>query len=160
MLREEGVVVALDGEYALVSNQRKGGCGGCQSEATCGIFSGGPGKNTVTMRVRNPIQAEIGERVVLEMAAGYLHRASFVVYGVPIIAMMLAGVLGRSLALTLGVGDSESIGALSGLAALSLSFYGLYRYNLRIQDDPNRHPVITRVIETDPDPVDACSSPT
>ncbi|MEO5348098.1 MAG: SoxR reducing system RseC family protein [Magnetococcus sp. YQC-3] len=158
MLREEGVVVAVEGEYALVANQRRGGCGGCHAEASCGSFSGGMGKKTVGIRARNPLQAEVGERVVLEITEGHLLRASFLVYGVPIIALVVVGMLGRSLSLALGVGDSESIGALSGLTALVLSFYGLHRYNQHIQDDASQQPVIARVLAAAPHVVESCSS--
>ncbi|MEO5363968.1 MAG: SoxR reducing system RseC family protein [Magnetococcus sp. DMHC-8] len=156
MLREEGVILEREGEFALVANQRRGGCGGCQSGASCGVFSAGSGKTT-GIRARNPLEAEVGDRVVLEISERQLLRASFLVYAVPIMAMVLVGTLGRSLAMTLGVGDSESAGALAGLAALVLSFYGLYRYNLRIRDDASQQPVITRVISTEPGHAGVCS---
>ncbi|MBF0161654.1 MAG: SoxR reducing system RseC family protein [Magnetococcales bacterium] len=146
MLHEEGVVMALDGAYAVVANQRKGSCGGCHGEASCGTLSGGLGKKTVGIRARNPLQAAVGERVVLEISEGHLLKASFLVYGLPILAMMVVGILGRSLATTLGVGDSESAGALAGLAALLLSFWGLHRYNHHIRNDASQQPVIARIL--------------
>ncbi|MEO5339892.1 MAG: SoxR reducing system RseC family protein [Magnetococcus sp. MYC-9] len=155
MMQEEGVVVALDGEYALVANQRKSSCGGCRAESSCGSISGDLGKKSVGIRARNPLQAAVGERVILEISESHLLRASFLVYGVPIMALILVGMLGRSLALAWGVGDSESVGALSGLAALVLSFLGLHRYNHHIRDDVEQQPVIARILSTPPPPVGA-----
>lgn len=146
MLREEGIVVALEGEYALVVSQRKAGCGSCHAEASCNTLSGGLGKKATEIRAHNPLNAEVGERVVLEMTESHLLWASFLVYGVPIVALVLGGVLCRSLALSLGIGDSDSVGALGGLAALVISFYGLHRYNQHIRNDESQHPVIARVV--------------
>ena len=146
MLREEGIVVGLDGEYALVSNQRKRSCGSCQAEASCATLSGGLGKKTVGIRARNPLHAEVGERVVLEISEGHFLRASFLVYITPILSMVFVGAMARSLALSWGGIDSESVGALAGLAALALNFYGLSHYNAHIQDDASQQPVISRVL--------------
>lgn len=157
MLREEGIVVALEGAYALVVNQRKGGCGGCHSEASCGVLSGGLGKKAAGIRARNPLNAEVGERVVLEMTESHLLRASFLVYGLPIVALVVGGVLFRSLSLSLGIGDSESVGALGGLAALLFSFYGLHRYNQHIRNDDSQHPVIARIISGASSQTEVCS---
>lgn len=146
MLREEGIVVGLEGEYALVSNQRKSSCGGCHAETSCGTLSGGLGKKAVQFRARNLVHAEIGERVVLEIAEGHFLRASFLVYITPILSMVLVGALVRYLALSWEGVDSESIGAVAGLFALALSFYGLSRYNDHIQDDASQQPVIRRIV--------------
>ncbi|MBF0401461.1 MAG: SoxR reducing system RseC family protein [Magnetococcales bacterium] len=158
MLREEGVVVAVEGDYALVVSQRKSGCGSCQGEASCSTLSGGLGNKAARIRARNPLHAEVGERVVLEMTEAHLLRASFLVYGLPVIALVLGGLLSRSLALSLGVGDSESAGALGGLLALVASFYGLYRYNQHLRDDDTKNPVIARVIIESATGGHACSS--
>lgn len=146
MLREEGIVVGFEGEFALVASRRKKACGTCHAEQSCGTLAGGLGKKAINFRARNPVQAEVGERVILEIAEGHFLWASFLVYGLPIISMLLVGSLARSLALSWGGVDAESIGAIAGLASLFLSFYGLSRYNALIQGDANQQPVISRVI--------------
>lgn len=160
MLREEGIVVGLEGAYALVSNQRKRTCGNCHAEASCATLSGGLGKKAVKFRALNPIQAEIGERVVLEITESHFLRASFLVYGTPILSMVLVGSLARAWALSWGGVDSESVGAVAGLLAMVLSFYGLYHYNGHIQDDASQQPVIRRVVSGSMTPrnhADTCS---
>lgn len=146
MLREEGIIVALEGAYALVSNQRKGACGSCHAESSCAVLSGGLGKQSVNIRAHNPLQADVGERVVLEITESHFLLASFLVYITPILSMVLVGSLARFLALSWEGVDAESVGALAGLASLALSFYGLHRYNAHIQDDVSRQPVIRRIV--------------
>ncbi|MBF0095819.1 MAG: SoxR reducing system RseC family protein [Magnetococcales bacterium] len=156
MLREEGVVVAVEGAFAIVANQRRGGCGGCHAESSCGAMSGGLGRQSVGIRARNPLQAEVGERVVLEISEGQLARASFLVYAMPILVLVGVGVVARSLGQVWGVADSESFGALAGLLAMAGSFYGLYRYNQRIQDDARHQPVIARILASASGHAEAC----
>jgi sigma-E factor negative regulatory protein RseC len=156
MLREEGVVVALEGVFAIVANQRRGGCGGCHAEASCGALSGGMGRQSVGIRARNPLQAEVGERVVLEISDGQLARASFLVYAMPILVLVGVGVVARSLGQQWGVADSESFGGLAGLLAMVGSFYGLYRYNQHIQNDERHQPVIARIITSETGHAAAC----
>ncbi|MBF0184247.1 MAG: SoxR reducing system RseC family protein [Magnetococcales bacterium] len=157
MLREEGVVVAVEGEYAIVANQRRGGCGGCHAEASCGAMSGGLGRQSIGIRARNLVHADVGERVVLEIAEGELAKASFLVYGMPVLALVLVGVVARSLAQSLGVADSESVGALAGLLALVGCFYGLYRYNKHIENDDRHQPVISRILTSASGHAGVCS---
>ena len=146
MMREEGVVVGLDGAYALISHERKKACGSCSGEESCGVLSGGLGKKGVEIRARNPLHAEIGERVVLEIGERYFLRASFLVYVVPILFLIAAGSLVRFLALSWPGADAESLGALAGLVAMALSFYGLHRYSAYLKDDSDQQPVISRIL--------------
>ena len=157
MLREEGIIVALEGTHASVACARSG-CAGCHAEASCGANSGPLGRKTVEIRARNPLQAAVGERVIVEITEGRLLRNSFMMYGLPTIALVVVGALGHSVAQSWGVGDSESVGALAGLVAMALSFYGLYLYHQHAQDNPGQQPVITRIIEQAPPQDEACSS--
>ena len=146
MMREEGIVVGLDGPYALISCERKKSCGGCSGEQSCGVLSGGLGKKGVEIRAHNPLHAEIGERVVLEIGERYFLRASFLVYVVPILSLIAVGSLARSLALSWPGADAESLGALGGLVAMALSFYGLHRYSAHLRDDSDQQPVISQIL--------------
>lgn len=146
MLREEGIVVALEGAYALVANHRKSACGRCHAEASCGALSGDLGKKSVSIRAHNPVHAEVGQKVLLEMEAGQFLRDSFLVYVFPIVAMLLVGLLVQSWTHAWAGESSETFGALAGLGALGLSFYGLRRYNLTIRHDARQQPVIRRIV--------------
>ncbi len=147
MLREEAIVVGLEGDHAFVINQRKSACGSCHADQSCGTLSGGLGKKGVHIRTHNPINAQVGERVMLEISESHFLKASFMVYALPVVALIMVGAGVRSLVLSLGwVQDAEAIGALAGLAGLGLSFYGLYRYNSSIQNDSSQLPSIRRVV--------------
>ncbi|MBF0369606.1 MAG: SoxR reducing system RseC family protein [Magnetococcales bacterium] len=148
MLREEGRVVALDGDFALVSSHRQSACGSCQAKSSCATLSGGLGQRENQIRAHNRAGAEVGERVVLEVSEGLFLKASFLIYAMPVLGLVFGGALARSLALSMGiVGDNaELVGALSGLATFVASFIWLRGYNRRLEGDDSIRPVITRVL--------------
>lgn len=157
MLREPGVVVSVGGKYAEVVSHRQGACGGCHAESSCAVLSGGAGKRETKIRVLNPVGAQVGERVEIEISEGNFMKASFLVYGLPIVVLVLLGSLGRYLALELGVApaSAESVGGVVGVLALGLSFWWLHRINVRYGHDDGKLPSISKVLGN-PDP---CSVP-
>jgi len=148
VLREEVLVVAVEGEYATVSSQRKSVCGSCHAEASCSVLSGGGGKRDTQIRAMNPVGAEVGQRVELEISEQQFLKASFLVYVLPVISLIFFGVFGRSLAERYGVAPdmAEGIGGLSGVVALVMTFWGLSKLNDHIEGDDSRRPVIRRVL--------------
>jgi sigma-E factor negative regulatory protein RseC len=148
VLREEVLVVGVEGIYAWVSSQRKSACGSCQAEASCSVLSGGGGKRDTQVRAMNPIGAEVGQRVELEISEQQFLKASFLVYVLPIISLIFFGVFGRYLAEQFGVAPdlAEGVGGLLGVVALVLTFLGLSKLNDHIEGDDSRRPVIRRVL--------------
>ncbi len=144
MLREQGFVVGLDGDHALVSSYRQSACGSCHAQASCSTLSAGLGNRENRIRALNPIGAEVGEQVVLEISEKGFLRASFLVYGLPIAALVGIGSLARALLLAMGVAaqTAEGGGAIAGLLALVASFFWLHRQNSRLEKDPDTQPVI------------------
>jgi len=107
------VVRALDGEEALVEVEQ-GGCGRCHEKGGCGgqqltqMFCSGP----KTYRALNDINALVGERVTVAIAAGSVRQTANLAYGVPLTAAIGGALLGTSLG-----GDLVAmLGAAIGLA--------------------------------------------
>ena len=147
MIREQGRVVAVEDDYALVSSVRKSACGGCQARASCSVLSGGLGNKQTLIPARNPIGAVVGELVTVEVPEGLFLKASFLIYVVPILALIGVGSLVRSVLVGFGAGpEAEGIGAVAGLLALGISFAALRRYNARIEGRDDYMPVISAVV--------------
>lgn len=116
MLETPALVVETDQAAALVEADFGGGCGsgmcakgGCGAAVLAQIFSRNP---RGPMRVGNPIQARIGERVIVGVEEGMLVRSTLLAYLLP-----LALLLGGALAGRAGGGDGlAAVGALLGLA--------------------------------------------
>lgn len=147
MLREQGWVIAVEGADAVVSTSRRTSCGTCHSQATCGALSGGLGKKEVRLRARNDANATVGDMVTLELSESVLLRSSFLVYMMPVAALLVIGGLGRWVAMLLGLSPhaSEGVGALVGLAGMALFFVILRGYNSRLEK--TSLPVVSRVEE-------------
>lgn len=108
---------ACDGEFALVE-VAQGGCGRCHEKGGCG------GQNISQMlcatpkayRVRNPLGAEVGERVMVAIGSGSVRRVANLVYVFPLLMAIVLAALGHH-----WFGEPGAIfGLLGGLAAAYL----------------------------------------
>jgi len=149
VLREEVLVVAVDGLYAMVSSQRKSACGSCHAEPSCSVLSGGGTKHDTKIRAMNPVGALVGQRVELEISEQQFLKASFLVYVLPIISLLFFGVFARYLSVNyFGIDprSAEGVGGLVGVIALVLTFFGLSKLNTHIEGDDSRRPVIRKIL--------------
>jgi sigma-E factor negative regulatory protein RseC len=97
-------VVALDGESVWLEPEQTTSCGTCVSATACGAKGGNSARWLVARRflVRNTHGLGLGERVVVGISEGTLLRASVTAYGLPLVALMGAGLVAKSL----GGGDA------------------------------------------------------
>lgn len=117
MLETPAVVVKTEAQAALVEADFGGGCGsglcakgGCGTALLAQIFSQKP---RAPLRAANPIQARIGERVIVGVEEGSLLRATLLVYLLPLALFVAGAIAGRWAA----EGDAPAVaGALVGLA--------------------------------------------
>ncbi|WP_028486382.1 SoxR reducing system RseC family protein [Thiomicrorhabdus chilensis] len=132
LLTSQGVVVELDGAFALVDVQRQTGCGGCQSQAGCGtatlskLFS--PNRSA-PVRVLNTLDAQVGDRVVVSLDESQVVRQAFMAYGLPLIGLFLVAIVLKFMAQTLFSMTAlqlDLVAILGGAAGLVLG-WGLTR---------------------------------
>lgn len=108
---ETGLVVELEGDFAVVEFERGSMCEKCGA-----CIKAGPSQMQV--KLPNSLHAAVGSRVSVQMAQRNFLQAAAIAYGVPLLAL-LAG-----LALFTLLGCSELVTAL-GSIALSLAAYGV-----------------------------------
>lgn len=118
MLETRAIIIQLDGAEAVVEAKQGGGCGHCDSEKGCGkaaqLFCSQPRR----FRVRNDINARIGEEVQVSVADGVLLRSAAIIYLLPLVLLLAGGLLGSHWAGDVSHRDGyAAIGALLGLAA-------------------------------------------
>lgn len=96
------------------------------------------------MEALNPLQIKAGRRVVVESDDGHILLISFVLYLVPL-AALLGGIFAwLSLAPGMGLGGDEEIQAvLAGLAMMALVFGFIRLWDRRVKNNPRYKPVIT-----------------
>ena len=122
-MREIGFVDELKGGYAIVRVAKKSACG-----ENCASCKGGctPGERKI--KVKNPISAEVGERVILEMPGDKVISAAFLAYILPIIIFFVGFVVGEKMF----THELASVGV--GVAFAGVGFWGIYLFNKKAEE--------------------------
>ena len=120
MLETRAIVIQLEGSEAIVEARQSGGCGHCDDAKSCGagklsqLFCTKPRR----FRVRNGINAHIGEEVEVSLADGVLLRSALTVYLLPLLLTLAGGMMATSWANSQTNSDGyAAIGASLGLVA-------------------------------------------
>jgi len=142
MIREQGVVIRVNGSFAWVETRQQSACGSCSAADGCGtsalasLFE----RRARALRVANDIGASVGQTVTLGLSEGGLVRAAFLVYMVPLLVMIVAGMLMATVA-----PDSEGLVVLASLAGLAAGLMLVRRKGRQLEDDPRFQPVLLSI---------------
>ncbi len=140
VLTRTGVVRAIQGRMALVMTRMEPECESCKAKEACFTFGGG-GANT-EVRARNTVGAEVGDIVTISMAGSSLIKVSFLVYMLPILALIAGIVFGHWLSSVIPVNENILV-AVFGLFAFSGTFIWLKRKGDSLSNRPGFVPEIT-----------------
>lgn len=140
-----GTIVEVKGESAVVSLRRHLSCESC---GRCGGILSSADRREHRVEVRNQIDARVGDQVIIETDDRRMIFISFMVYIVPL-AALVAGILGWSfLAGRTGLEENQDLVALAGgFALMALVYWQLRRWDRRVKSDPRYQPVIVRLAE-------------
>lgn len=127
-MHEEGVVRELRGHYALVETVQQEACAYCEAKGAC-MALGGEKQRVVS--ALNQARAEPGDRVQMAMTRKAVLGASFLVYMVPVIALILGAALGKAYGPSYGW-DAEPAAMASGVVFLAVSWMGLRAVSRRV----------------------------
>ncbi|BAL80474.1 SoxR reducing system RseC family protein [Caldisericum exile] len=93
-MKGTGTVKVIRGEYIEVVAPRESECSSCALKDSC---SNNSLKDGQTIWVRNTIDAEIGDYVEFEFSEKDLNRGMFIVYGIPMIFIIIGAAIGSIL---------------------------------------------------------------
>ncbi|MCF8031455.1 MAG: SoxR reducing system RseC family protein [Desulfarculaceae bacterium] len=114
-MQEEGVVVDTMGGLAQVETAQQEACKSCGARGACQTMGGD--KRRVIAAV-NQVGAQAGDRVMLAMARKGVLGASFLVYMVPVFALLAGALAGKKLGPAWGLGPQSGAVVLAALALL------------------------------------------
>ena len=122
-MREVGFVDEIKGGYAIVRVAKKSACG-----ENCVSCKGGctPGERKI--KVKNPISAEVGEKVILELPDGKVLSAAFLAYILPIIIFFVGFFVGERIFSH----ELASVGI--GVVFAGVGFWGIYLFNKKAEE--------------------------
>ncbi len=140
MASERGIVVKLGTDTAWVKTTKTSACEGCSAKGSCTSIG-----DDMEVEALNAAGARVGDRIVISFATSPLLKATFLIYMMPIICMLIGAFIGLQMAPAIGIGPSAG----SAIAAFLFFFAALYfvkmRANTLAQKDEYR-PRITRIL--------------
>ncbi len=157
-MEQYGLVTENKGETALVNLQRHLTCESC---GRCGLLSG-VNKREIIIEALNPIGAEEGQRVLLESDDNQIIFLSFMLYLVPIAALVVGILLWMYIMVPyMGLEGGQELQAVAvGFGLMAIVFLLLRTWDNRVKDNPRYKPVITGLIDNETDLAEGkCSEP-
>lgn len=147
MLETQAVIVKIEQGVTYVEAEAGGSCGsghcstsGCSTAVLTRIFSQQP----KALRVNNPIDAQVGEQVMLGLEEGAFLKSTLLAYLLPLLAMLLGATIGMWMGD--GARGRDLYAALGGLLGLIGSVFCIKWLNPIVFDANRAQPVILRRI--------------
>lgn len=111
-MNRTGIIVKEMGPYSKVKLMRHTACG------NCGACHLGDDQKDVHLIALNDVQGEEGDLVEVTMGTDSVLRAAFIMYIMPLAALLIGVFLGQPIFETMGFGNIEVPSALLGLVLM------------------------------------------
>ncbi len=142
MLTEMGVVEKASDREAVILVERSSACEQCRSRGACEVLSG----RTMRIEVLNELGAVEGDRVEITLPAASFLKLSFLVYLLPV-AALVAGAYGGNLWADGRVEDPTPYAVAAGILAMIGSFSLLRRFEQSASQSASEYrPRMSRVL--------------
>lgn len=145
MFTETGHVVAAEGDIVWVQTQSKTGCSSCKVSNTCGsgIVNKAFSHKVFVTPLKNKFDAKINDEVEVGIPEDLVLKASFVVYFLPLVALLLALVLS-----SLFIPNLSELGSIfSAAVGLCIGFLGVKWFAHSKQAKQQLEPVLLKVVK-------------
>lgn len=141
-MREIGQVIKIENGYAKVQIKRTEAC------AKCGACDMGKSKS-IEFLAKNSISAKVGDKVEIETQTANVLKASFIMYGVPLIFFLIGTLLGYYIANILGMFQwSNLIGFITGVVLTLISYLLIKKNESKFYQDSGYQAIVNRIIES------------
>ena len=107
-----GIVKEIHKDSAVVIMERQDMCGDCHA---CEMISG---KKECALTCHNPIECKVGDHVEVTLTNDHFLKATYIVYGVPLIGFVIGLLIGYGLAQVLTFGGEDIWVAIGGVIGL------------------------------------------
>lgn len=141
-MEKVGFVKSLEGDEAIVEIRRASACG-----ENCASCKGGCAPTAAYVRVKNHVNASVGQYVKLHSENKKVIKVAFLAYMIPFISMIIGVVIGLWIAIYLGYeGQQELIGAGTGFVFLAVSYLFLRFRENKLKEKTDKDIVISHII--------------
>ncbi len=141
MIEEEGIIAETEGSLAKVAILKKSACEQCAASGVCH-----PGDQEF-MEAANPLGAVKGQKVKVVVAPQIYLKASIILYGIPMAALIGGAILAKNLALKYGGAANSDLWAFfGGAACMVVSFIFIRAYNKKVEQTQKYKPTIVEIL--------------
>ena len=141
MIEEEGIVTEIEGDIAKVAIVRKSGCEQCAAAGVCHP------DDKEYMEASNPLGAKKGQKVKVVVAPQVYLKASIILYGIPMAALVGGAIIAKNIALRYGGEPRSDLWAfIAGMICMVVSFFFIRVYNNNVEQTQTYKPVIVEIL--------------
>lgn len=141
MITEEGVVQQVAATKAFILINRSSACAGCHSKSACRPSE----TKEMIVEAINDINARVGDRVQVSVPTSSLLKATFLVYFVPVLALIAGAITGSNVAPSLQV-DSTLASIVCGFLAMAVVFSAVKWFDRGANSKAQYWPKVTRIL--------------
>ena len=142
-MERAGTIIEVKENTAVVRMQRHLSCANC---GRCGGILGNEDRRELVVEVENPIRAAVGQRVIVETDDRQAVFVSFMLYIVPLAALVAGVLLWPPLARSFGLaGNQDLIAVAAGFCLMALVFLGIKVWDRRVKETGRYRPKITEL---------------
>jgi len=144
MITERGVIEKVTRQKARVRIRKGSACASCAQRSACHIDSDRP----MLVEVDNELGAKDGDWVELSMPSKSLMKISFVVYFVPVLALVVSALIGAEWAESIQISPTAAA-MVSGAVALAVCFILMRRFDRAVRANPEYRPRMTKIVASE-----------
>jgi sigma-E factor negative regulatory protein RseC len=146
MLEEQGIVVEINEQFAIVETKRTSLCGQCAANKGCGTASLASilGQKTTTIQVVKHKNTKVGDKVLIGLEEQALLKSAFAFYLPPLLGLFVAALGYDILAKTTSLPNHEILTVLAGLLGFFTGFMWVKRLAIRLSENTHYQPVILK----------------
>jgi sigma-E factor negative regulatory protein RseC len=116
-VKKTGIVKAIQGSMVVAVTKREKSCEHCKARDSCEML-GGTGADAEVMAL-NTAKAEVGDIVTISLKSSSLLKGAFVIYMVPVLALLGGIVSGFGVANMFSLKEEPAVGTMAGLALVA-----------------------------------------
>lgn len=149
MIEEYGTIIEVKDQWiAVVQCAKHSACNHCPSAGSCHL---GDDSTTMIVEAYNQVGAGLHDYVKLVTTTRNFLQSSFLLYIVPIIALLIGAGIGQALGMAYkAVIDPSLLSALLGTAFLIVSFLGLRYFTRNLQREKFMPTIVSVSYQADP----------
>ena len=141
MISEQGIVLELAASKAVIVINRTSACAGCHGHVGCRPSE----SKEMTIEAINELNAKVGDRVQISVPTGSLLKAAFLVYFLPVVALVMGTIAGTKLGPSLGF--NTTLGSLLfGVGGMAAVFFAVKCFDRCVDAKPHYWPRVTRIL--------------